>query len=184
MTIAEDLLQDVRNWLKDELSLTDAQVIPADDKGPRPPLPYLTVKVLAHDIPESWDEILRGVDGSDNPTQAVRGQRSFTVSLQGFGEGADELLQDAVLSLQFDSVQETLATAGLSLFPLVGASNDTVVRDTSFEPRYIRELEGLYQITSDSRTGVPLETVSTTLKFNEGEADEMDASRDYDLTAL
>jgi len=183
MSIHEDILQAVRSWLKTALTLTDAKVIVAEDDGPRPAMPYLTVKVLAHDIPEGWDEVIRTISG-DNPVNAVRGQRSFTVSVQGFGAGAEEYLQDAVLSLQLDSTQDSLTDAKISLFPLGGATPDAAVRDTSFEPRFIREFEGHYQITSGTATGVPLEDVVTTVTLNEDEADEMDASRTYDLSAL
>jgi hypothetical protein len=55
MTTREELLQAIRGWLMAGTSLTDLQVIPADDKGPRPALPYVTVKVLAADIPIGRD---------------------------------------------------------------------------------------------------------------------------------
>jgi hypothetical protein len=55
MTVAEQILQAIRAWLMAVTALTDAQVIPSDDKGPRPALPYVTVKVLAADIPIGRD---------------------------------------------------------------------------------------------------------------------------------
>ena len=55
----EQVLQSVRTWLKANGSaagLTDAQVWTESSKGPRPPLPYLTVRLLAVDIPVGQDE--------------------------------------------------------------------------------------------------------------------------------
>lgn len=55
----EYVIQACREWLKlagATTALTDAQVIPADDKGPRPPLPYLTVKLTASDVAVGEDE--------------------------------------------------------------------------------------------------------------------------------
>lgn len=56
---AELVLQGVREWLKlsgARAGLTDEQVIPGDDKGPRPPAPYLTVKVISSETPVGEDE--------------------------------------------------------------------------------------------------------------------------------
>ena len=47
-SVDERIIQAIRAWLKAAAArggLTDAQVVVADDKGPRPPKPYLTVNV-------------------------------------------------------------------------------------------------------------------------------------------
>ena len=59
--ITEQVLQGVRTWLKANGSaagLTDAQVWVDSSKGPRPALPYLTVKMTASDIPVGEDEVV------------------------------------------------------------------------------------------------------------------------------
>lgn len=59
--ITEQVLQGVRTWLKSNGSaagLTDAQVWVDSSKGPRPALPYLTVKMTASDIPVGEDEVV------------------------------------------------------------------------------------------------------------------------------
>lgn len=56
---AETVLQGLRAWLKlagAAAGLDDEQVIPADDRGPRSGLPYLTLKLLAADVPVGEDE--------------------------------------------------------------------------------------------------------------------------------
>ena len=57
--ITEQVLQSVRDWLianGSAAGLTDAQVWVDSSKGPRPPLPYLSVRILAADIPVGEDE--------------------------------------------------------------------------------------------------------------------------------
>ncbi len=57
----EQVLQSVRTWLKANgaaVALTDAQVWVDSSKGPRPALPYLSVRMLAHDIPVGSDETI------------------------------------------------------------------------------------------------------------------------------
>lgn len=59
--ITEQVLQALRAWLRANGSaagLTDAQVWVDSSKGPRPPLPYLSVRVLASDIPVGEDEVV------------------------------------------------------------------------------------------------------------------------------
>lgn len=50
-SLGETLLQAVRAACRQAFGLTHAQVIPADDRGPRPELPYLTVRVGTVAIP-------------------------------------------------------------------------------------------------------------------------------------
>ena len=55
----EFILQGVREWLKlcgSSAGLSDAQVIPSKDSGPRPPLPYITVNVTSSDMMIGEDE--------------------------------------------------------------------------------------------------------------------------------
>jgi hypothetical protein len=65
MTTQADILEGVRQWHRTALGWTVAEarlrVIPADDKGTRPPLPYLTVKVLTQGIRVGRAERLEGV---------------------------------------------------------------------------------------------------------------------------
>lgn len=81
MTTAENILQACREWLKASAKaggLTDSQVIPADDDGPRPPLPYLTVKLTTIDVSVGVDEdlpaladVLTVTGGGDGTSYAV-----------------------------------------------------------------------------------------------------------------
>lgn len=85
-TTAERILQAVRAWLKAAAvrgdALDDAQVIPADAKGPRPDLPYLTVKLTVHDVVEGSDE---GLDDCADSLTMLAGAVGTVYSLTANG---------------------------------------------------------------------------------------------------
>lgn len=60
MSAREEILQACRAWIQASAdvsaTLTGAQVVPANDKGPRPDLPYITVLVTLADMVEGRDE--------------------------------------------------------------------------------------------------------------------------------
>ena len=82
---AERILQAVRAWLSlaaARTPLTEDQVLIADEPGPRPNGPYLTVKVLADDIPDGADYRLDLL--ADVVTVAVEdGGGPYEVSVNG-----------------------------------------------------------------------------------------------------
>lgn len=162
MTIRESILQGVRTWLKAAATLTDAQVIPADDVGPRPAMPYLTVKVLSADLQvgedDPWPHLVLGV-----PKLTVRGNRSGSVSVQSFGAAAEEWLATARLSLRLPAIQEVLRAAGLTIVPDGAARDITAVRDTRAEPRFVWDLAIQYVVTSAAAT----ETEATSVVLTE-----------------
>jgi len=78
----------IRDWLRAGSVvpgadiLDKADVIPADDKGVRPAIPYMTVKVTVLGTQVGTDEDLATVDGGV-PQMKHRGERTATVSVQG-----------------------------------------------------------------------------------------------------
>lgn len=180
MTVREAVLQACREWLKagavapTATPLTDAQVIPADDKGPRPPLPYLTVKVTTPGtVVGAVDEQLRAVDGgSGDPTVAVRGARRATVSVNAFGDLAAEWVSEATLALQRPSILAALTVAGITVDAFGGPVDLATVLDTEIEARVLREFEVLYSLTSDPEDVI--EGLSVVLDYNaEGTPDTL-----------
>jgi hypothetical protein len=165
MSIRGDILQAVRGWLKAASSLTDAQVIPADDIGPRPALPYLTVKVVVADLPVGEDETRYALNGDDDPTVTVHGTRRGTVSVQGYGAAAEEWLVTARLALRLPTIQATLNTAGLTVVPIGAPRDVAVVLDTSFEARVVWDLEVLYDVSSaaEEEIAAAIATVTSVL---------------------
>jgi hypothetical protein len=152
MSVEETILQAFRSWLKDAQSLTDAQVIPEDDDGPRPPKPYLTVSVLTLDnMVNMDDEELGSLDGSSDPQVKTRGQRNATVSVQGFGADTADWLADARLAIRLPAAQAIFDAANLSVAPMGGTSTDNPRIDTILEDRYLMEFDVYYGLESSNQ---------------------------------
>lgn len=165
MTIRDDILQAVRQWFVLTLALADGpnQIIAADKKGPRPPIPYLTVKITTADIAVGVDESIEGQSGGA-PTVTPRGQRMGSVSVQGFGSLTSEWLQDATLGLRRQDVQLLLSTAGLTVTTLGSGSLDlSAFLDTAFEHRYLKEYQIGYAVVGTEEILTELTTVETGL---------------------
>ncbi|MEN0065938.1 MAG: hypothetical protein AAGA48_27605 [Myxococcota bacterium] len=150
----------LRTWLKAAATaagLTDAQIILANQDGPRPPLPYATVNVLTYDAKLGEDETW--VDASDPPQLRQRGVRTGTLSVQTFGRGAATWLRRAVGRLRHPSVLAVTTEAGVTVEPTGGLQNLTNLVDTSMEPRFQRDFSVLYRTVSDPETAIELDTV-------------------------
>jgi len=74
VSLRDTILQSSRAWIKvgaARVPLSDAQVILANTKGPRPPLPYLTVRMIAVDLPIGVDELLPALGATLSVTGGV-----------------------------------------------------------------------------------------------------------------
>lgn len=142
------LLNAVRTWLKAALSLTDDQVIPEDEPGPRPGLPYLSVKLLVQDNALGPDSTF--ATDADPPQWHVEGAREDTVSVHGWGRGSDDLLRNAVIRLQWPSVQEAMETVGANVIPIGSIQNASAYLDTDVEHHFVRDVWLRYRVTSDA----------------------------------
>lgn len=180
MTIRGDILQAVRGWLKDAASLTDAQVIPADDRGPRPALPYLTVKVTTADLQVGEDEARYGLDGAV-PTVTVHGTRRGTVSIQGFGAASEEWLATARLALRLPTTQVVLNAAGLTIVPMGAPRDISAMLDTGIAARFAWDLEVLYGVSSaaEQETEAAIATLTSVM---DGNPSDMTTVTTIDLT--
>lgn len=184
MTIRGDILQAVRGWLQASSSLTDAQVIPADDRGPRPALPYVTVKVTTADVQVGEDEARYGLDDDDVPTVTVHGTRRGTVSIQGFGAASEEWLATARLALRLPTVQAVLNAAGLTVVPMGAPRDISAMLDTGIAARFAWDLEVLYGVSSDpeQETEAAIATLTTTLERFPDDPDAFTTTTSIDLT--
>lgn len=120
----------------------DRAVIVADQNGTRPPLPYLAVRVIAFDIPVGEDESL--VDDGDPPMWRGRGQRTSTVSVHAYGDGAEAWIERATFLLGAPSVRTLLTSAGLNVQPTGALQNLSRVRDERVEVRFHRDFTAAY----------------------------------------
>lgn len=180
MSVRDDIGDAVRAWLiaagaSGGISSPDAKVIYADEDAVRPPLPYLTVKVLVYDIPDKEDESWVDDDGNWN----ARGLRTGTVSLNAYGPTAEAWLERAHLMLGAPSVLADLSAAGLALRPRGGINNLSGVLDGATQARFQRDYAVDYRRESGAtevEAVLELETVQYDLELTS------DASTDRTLT--
>jgi hypothetical protein len=162
----------VRAWLVAAgalggISTPAAKVIAADQDGTRPPLPYLLVRTLTHDVPVGQDETI--VDDATPPRVYVRGQRYATVSINAFGETALGWLQRAVLHLRSPSIAALNQAAGIAVQLQGGLTNLSGLRDSHTETRFVQDLRVSYEALTpalDAEGAVELEQVVNTHEWS------------------
>lgn len=181
MTIRGDILQAVRGWLKNAASLTDNQVIPADDTGTKRVASFLLVKVTTADIQVGEDETRYGLDDDDVPTVTVHGTRRGTVSIQGFGATSEEWLATARLALRLPTVQAVLNAAGLTIVPMGAPRDISAMLDTGIAARFAWDLEVLYGVSSaaEQETEAAIATLTSVM---DGNPSDMTTVTTIDLT--
>ena len=178
MTIQLDIFRAVRGWLKAASALTDLQVIPADDKGPRPALPYLTVKLTT--LHQRMGEDERGVEIEDEggPDErvllTVSGARRGVLQLRGFGDAPGDWLAEAELALSDPQVLMDLGELGVSVRSLGGIIDVAALLDTKIEARWSQDYELTYMLRS-AREAIPVETLGVESTLYRVEPDEASA---------
>lgn len=158
-SIDETIVQGVREWLiaygDPDGVLTDYQVISADNKGPRPDPPYLVVSMTSR-VSVGVDERIADLDDDDDPQEQGRGYREAMVSVHGFGSGAAQWIDDAVMALPLDSCIATNILNGVSLTAMGSLTDVPVLRDTAIEPHVIQEVQASVLYIGDARAQTPL----------------------------
>ena len=176
MPVLESLQQGVIDWLKLAAGgLTDAQVIRSNQKGMRPPIPYLTVNIQTADQNRHIrDEAIRGEDGGA-PTIKQRGHRRAVAAIQGFGALTHEWLSLAQATLGQPAIQTQLDLSGFSVFTNEPILDISTLVDTEIEGRYARDFTLNYLVETDPETQVEWlvgELDMTFIKF-EGDPDPL-----------
>ena len=175
MSTRDEILQAVRAWFVLAIpAIVDApanpedpnQIIKADDKGPRPGLPYLAVKVSDADGADMVDETRHAIDPGDpggDSQWRVHGERFAVVDLQGHDTANTTTtagwLEDAVLRIQRPDVSAVLDAAGLTLVNRGSVVDISTGLDSQIERRHLRTIEVRYAVR-DSGPGLP-ELVTT-----------------------
>ncbi len=182
----EQILQSVRAIVKPlarpgGAALTDAQIIPANDKGPRPPQPYLTVTLLSASVPVGTDaappraaarvtvntkatgyvyQLTVGALTISHTRLLADTNATVAAALVAAANAASEYTYAAVLAADtttfwlFDALARTLATAG------DGGLTITAAAETVYFPNGPRsmtvELQGFGYTTEDWLNDVQL----------------------------
>jgi hypothetical protein len=125
-------------------------VVFANENGPRPPKPYIQLRVqAAQQFP-----LHRGaVD--DAGEQPVTAHRDASVELQCFGQGAYDALDTLAQRLRMDDALAEAEALDLAVFDIGKVSQLPVLRDAStYEPRGVLELGIRYAVTLVQSVGV------------------------------
>lgn len=187
-TTQHQALQAVRAWVKllgDSGGLTDAQVRVAEDSGPRPDLPYLTVRITA-DVAVGEPTEHRALSGSDPIVYYVQ-HRRLTVSVQGYGPTSSVWLERACALRASPASQALLVAQGVTLRPSGGLVNITELLDNAFEARFSQDLTVDYlkstQDDAETQTELSLVEVDATVqKLSIDESDPDAIVTDIDIT--
>lgn len=159
------------------LALSPGQIIVADVKAPRPPMPYITIKVLTwnSDAGEAVDwhkHTLEGID--DDPATTTEGYREATVSLNAFGETAIIWIEDFVQDARhWRTTKEILRAAGITInYPQGPITDLSALVDTGFENRANRTLTVSYHRTGALQEHPELVKADVSVEFDSPSAPE------------
>ena len=148
VSIDDQILIAVRAWLKEATDLPADQIVPADDSGTRPDLPYITVQIVSSDIPAGWDERVWSVnDITGDLDQNIIGRRRGSVQIDGYGRGAYDQLSQAGLSLRLTPIRRLLRNRKLSVRKEGGIQDVSQLVDDEIEKRFTRDFAISYAVT-------------------------------------
>lgn len=129
---------------------TSLQVIFANQNGPRPSLPYITLRVSS-----SPRMGLLEADLSNDGTQTYAAHRDATVELQCFGDGGFDALDDLSQRLKGPAMLATALAANLAVYATDPVQNVPVLRDgTRYEPRAVLDIGIRYTKQHDEEVGL------------------------------
>jgi len=143
VTVRKDIIQAGRTWAKDALGLTDSDVIPAYDDGPRPEIPYLMINAGPQAVPYGHADKLYDTD-SGIPRETIEQAYATTLSVNGYGEATSDWLADMHLSLAQTSTQQLLADEKIGVTQESETRDLSALTDTEIEFRFQRDFEARF----------------------------------------
>lgn len=183
MTVIETTIQAARTWIKLAAGLTDGQVIPVDDQGGRPPVPYLTVAAFA-DAPVAQAEQFDDLDDDGDPRRTTSRSERVTISIQSYGPTAGEWVRTADLGLYRADVQAALLAAGVTVIPGGAGRPLTLDLGAGREVRQAFDFEARYTLTetnAESLTAAEVVALETDLRHRSGDADTLTTTTSISL---
>ena len=173
MTVRDDLLTAIRRWIQLSVGFSDIEagfasaagvevkVILARQDAPRPAKPYLTLLLTSLDERIGEDHEVESLTGAGAPQRQSRGARRARLSVNGYGDEAEDWLREAGLGLRRNDVGKALFEAGLGILVATPVTDISAVVDSGFEGRFLAEYEILYGVASAAEELLAVETVST-----------------------
>jgi hypothetical protein len=118
-------------------TLTSKTIIEADGNGTRPVLPYITMKVFSG--VKIGEPHYSKADG--NGDQVITYPVDYSISLQGYGTGSIEGLEDIQENLQKGSTIEFCNTNGIGIRSSGEIKDISGLLDSTIEKRYSLDLK-------------------------------------------
>ena len=175
VSIDDQILIGTRAWLIEATGLPGGQVIPADDSGTRPDLPYLTIQIITSDVPDAWSEQTFSIDeDTGDLNEQIIGYRTGSVQVDGYGRGAIDHLTTARLKLRSTQVRDITRAHNLGVRKEGGIQDVSQLVDDEIEKRFTCDFAISYGITlKDAIEGaaVPMEKYEGDFDFSDHEFD-------------
>lgn len=128
---------------------TQVPVVFANQNGPRPALPYITLRVDAAPRAPLLEAGL-----SEDGVQTYAAHRDATVELQCFGPGSFDALDDLGQRLKGPAMVAAAFAANLAVYAVDAVQNVPVLRDgTTYEPRALMDIGIRYVKQHDEEAG-------------------------------
>jgi hypothetical protein len=109
----------------------NAQVIWMEQGSPRPKLSYIGLKIIVGPHTYGDDDMRQSSPG----VYSIEGQRSFTVSVNIFGNNSEEIAALITNAMSKPSALEALAASSIALLNSTDQQNVSVPLETKFENR-------------------------------------------------
>ncbi len=142
----KDVKQTLYNWVITQVPL-GMPVIFYMPNSPRPEVPYISLYL------NSITQVNRDYAATNSDSFGVvnmKGDRQFTVQVQGYGNDPLTVLENIRTSLQKQSVLDILRSGGIVYYSSLGINDITALIDSQFEQRAQLDLSmGIAQIYTD-----------------------------------
>ncbi len=189
MSTESDIYEALHTWVRTYAdpaggTLDTDQVIPANDEGGRPGLPYATLFFEDHGRVSHHDEVVHSLDESDDPQYEIRGDRSGLVQIHVYGD-VSIWLENLTWSLKREDAQILNHAAGVTvLAPLSGIRSLPRQINANREPHYVLVFPYTYRVTSGTipATSAIVTEMTATLYEVDPEADGFEVDINVDMT--
>ena len=149
MAVLEPIIQALREWLFQTTKLDRLQIIPADEDGVRPELPYLTIDIVHLDDPGGTDELLGGTDTKGRPIAYGRGFRQGQITVNGYGPSSADLIMQASVQLTHPRILRLMCDRGFSLRPISPLLDLSELVSTKIEKRFAKDFSLQYLLVDE-----------------------------------
>jgi hypothetical protein len=118
----------IHNWAKTVSGVTTVWM---NQRAPRPAIPYVAIDIIAGPVKVGHDNLRQDIPGQFY----VAGMRSFTLSVNVFGNNANDLAERLVTSLEMPSVQELLRVSDIAIIDTSDVRVLDLLQETDVEGR-------------------------------------------------